>query len=76
MVSGLEVGRPLKVVPFPWTLVGRAGFVGTVGLAGRAGVVGLVVVRLVPHRFAVAWSMDVATVGVRSSRPAARSLAS
>src|SRR5512132_3738120 len=37
MVSGLDVGRPLKVVLFPWTLVGRAGVVGAVGLAGRAG---------------------------------------
>ena len=76
MVSGLDVGRPLKLVLVPWTLVGRMGFVGAVGLAGRATVVGLVAVRLVPDRFAVAWSMDVATVGVRSSRPAARSLAS
>jgi hypothetical protein len=57
-------------------LVGRAGFVAAVGLAGRAGVDGLVAVRLVPDRLAVTWSMDVANVGVRSSRPAARSLAS
>jgi hypothetical protein len=71
-VSTLVVGRPLKVTPFPvaWILVVR------VGLAGLAGVAGLVAARLVPDGFTVAWSTDFADAGVRSSRPAARSLAS
>jgi hypothetical protein len=71
-VSTLVVGRPPKVTPFPfaWSLVGR------VGLAGLVGVAGLVAARLVPDGFAVAWSTNLAAAGVRSSRPAARSLAS
>jgi hypothetical protein len=71
-VSTLVVGRPLKLMPVPLTLT----LVGRGGLASRVGVAGLVAARLVPDGFAVAWSMDVATAGVRSSRPAARSLAS
>src|SRR5215212_4783775 len=71
-VSALVVGRPLKLTPFPvaWPLVGRG------GLASLAGVAGLVAARRVPDDFAVAWSTDVAAAKVRSSRPAARSLAS
>jgi hypothetical protein len=63
---------PLKVTPFPfaWTLVGRG------GLAGLARVTGLVAARRVPDGFTVAWSTEFADAGVRSSRPAARSLAS
>src|SRR5512132_1871856 len=70
-VSALVVGRPLKVTPFPfaWILVARG------GLAGLVGVAGLVAARLVPDGFAVAWSTDFVATGVRSSRPAARSLA-
>jgi hypothetical protein len=68
----LVVGRPLKLTPFPlaWILVGRG------GLAGLAGVAGLVAARRVPDDFIFAWSTDVAAANVRSSRPAARSLAS
>src|SRR5215217_9167619 len=71
-VSALVGGRPLKLTPFPvaWPLVGR------VGLAGLAGVAGLVAARRVPDDFAFVWSTDVAAAKVRSSRPAARSLAS
>jgi hypothetical protein len=71
-VSALVVGRPLKLTPFPvaWSLVGRGGF------TGLGGVAGLVAARPVPDGLAVAWPTDVAAAGVRSSRPAARSLAS
>src|SRR5215218_780990 len=71
-VSTLVVGRPLKVTPFPfvWILVGRGGF------TGLAGVAGLVAAPTGARRLAFAWSTVFATAGVRSSRPAARSLAS
>jgi hypothetical protein len=71
-VWGLEVGRPLKVVPFPgpWSAA-RAWSAPWAWLAGPGRRPGAV--RLVPDRLAVAGSMDAATVGVKSSRPAARS---
>jgi hypothetical protein len=70
-VSSLVVGRPPKVTPFrvAGRLVARGGLVGVVGLAG------LVTARPVPDGLAVVWSTGFAA-GVRSSRPAWRSLAS
>jgi hypothetical protein len=68
----LVVGRPPKVTPFPLALI----LVGRVGLAGLAGDAGLVAARLVPDGLAFTWSTDLADAGVRSSRPAWRSLAS
>jgi hypothetical protein len=71
-VSSLVVGRPPKVTPVrvAGRLVARGGLVGVVGLAG------LVAARPVPDGLAIVWSTGFAAAGVRSSRPAWRSLAS
>jgi hypothetical protein len=60
--AGLDTGRPPKsILPLPVAWT----------LAGRAGFAGSVAAR-----FVLAWSTDFARAGVRSSRPASRSLAS